>query len=507
MTRRRLRDTVLSLLLQPRQLAKSLSQLAGGPRQGETVLAVDGQWLKVLQVDGPRGARRIACMAAAPLVGPAADELARSFEELCRVEGLSPREVLIANPTHLSTVRLFSLPSIDPNEIKDIVDLQAEKHTPYAKEEVIADFKILDRDRSGYSRVLLVIAHQDVVQRPTRLIEAARLPLDKVGAEIEGLIAWAAAHPRPGASAAQVTLVVDVDAGTTTLLIVHQHQPVFHRSLATGAEQVADDAAGAGQRMVTEIQRSLEALEAEAPALKVQDVLLTGPIEPLEPLRAALESGLQLPVRLVPAWDGCELSPAAHAARARLPRVSFSGLVGLAFNESTITLTPHTMRLRQAFEARAQALVLLGCQLVGALILVSLLIIAQAQQQQQYYRRLQGLHETVAQDAEAVEQALHRLELVQGQLGNRGALLTLVEQMALQSPPGIQWDSMVFTQGEAVLLRGTSGELPKVYEFAAALRGTGLFSEVEASRIAKRAESDAGVTDFELRCRFGAPAP
>lgn len=505
MSRDRLRTAALSMLMQPRQWARTLSQLAGGTGQGETVLSVDGQWLKVLQVEGPRSARRIARIAAAPVAGPSADELFRSFEDLCRVEGLTPREVVLANPTHLSTIRLFSLPSTDPKEIKDIVDLQAEKHTPYAKDEVIADFKVLDRDRSGYSRVLLVIAHQDVVQRPTRLIERARLPLDKVAAELEGLIAWAAARRRSGAPA--VTLVADVDASTTTLLILHQQQPVFHRSLATGAEQMTDDAAGAGQRMVTEIQRSLEALETEAPALKVQEVLVTGPIEQLEPLRAALEAGLQLPVRLVPPWDGAELSPAAQAARARLPHVSFAGLVGLAFSDSAVNLTPHAMRLRQAFEARAQALVLLGCQFVGALILVSLLIIARAQQQQQYYRRLQTLHQSVAQEAGAVEQALHRLQLVQGQLHNRGALLNVVEQIAVQSPPGIQWDSLVFTQGEAVVLRGTSGELPKVYEFADALRGTGLFAEVEASRVAKRAESTAGVTDFELRCRFSAPAP
>ncbi|MDP3766834.1 MAG: hypothetical protein Q8S13_02360, partial [Dehalococcoidia bacterium] len=190
MTRRRTRDALLELLLQPRNAARSLSRfVAGGAAAGQTLVALDGQWLKLLQVEGAGAARRIVKVAAAPVEGAGPEELVKAFNELCRVEAVAPREVIVAHPTHLSTIRLFSLPSTDAKEIHDIVDLQAEKHTPYAKEEILSDFKILERDRAGYSRVLLVIAHQDVVQRAVRLIETARLPLDQVAAEFEGLIA------------------------------------------------------------------------------------------------------------------------------------------------------------------------------------------------------------------------------------------------------------------------------------------------------------------------------
>jgi len=56
----RFQDALLRLALQPRNFAKTLSRVipgAGSP--GLTVMALDGQWLKCLQVDGSGHARRI----------------------------------------------------------------------------------------------------------------------------------------------------------------------------------------------------------------------------------------------------------------------------------------------------------------------------------------------------------------------------------------------------------------------------------------------------------------
>lgn len=503
MTRGRTRQALLELLLQPRNAARALSRLLpGAAAAGRTLISLDGQWLKLLHVEGGR----IGKLGAAPVEGASPEELAKAFAELCRVEGVVPGEVTLAHPPHLSTIRIFSLPATDPKEIRDIVDLQAEKHTPYAKEEILSDFKVLERDRSGYSRVLLVIAHQDVVQRAVRFIERALLPFDKVAAEIEGLIAWCAQARRRTRSQADTVLTADVDASTTTLLVLHRGQPVFQRSLATGAEQLAEDPAGsAAERFLGELQRSIEAQEAEAGAPKVQEVWVTGAVSRLEPLKERLAAGLELPIQLLSPWDGLELAPGAQAARERLPQMSFTGLIGMAGAPTDINLTPQSARLRQAFEARAQSLVLLGCQGIGALILVTVLIIGRAQRQHVYYHKLQAAYHAASDEALAVEEGLRRLEFMKGRLRHRGKLLGVVTELARRAPQGIQWDSLVFTDGETVVLKGTAGELPTVYEFAAALRTAGLFSEVDATRVSKRTGESSGATDFELRCTFPAP--
>ena len=513
MSRNRVREAFLQLALQPRRLAKSLGAGLSTASQSLTAISLDGQWLKLLHAEGPPRGRRITKLLACPVQGSSPEDILQQLRKACEAEGLAPKDVLIANPTHLSTTRLFSLPSTDPKEIRDIVELQAEKHTPYAKEEVLTDFKVIERDRSGYSRVLLVIAHQDVIHRAVRLVEACGWTLERVGSELEGLIHWsglarraAGGQPRAtgeplarGKQPAGGSLIVDVDGSTTVLLVMAKGQPQFQRSLASGMQQLESDPSGATERLVAELQRSLEALDAEG-AAKIQEVVLTGPIERLSALKAKIEEGLDLPVQLMSPWQGLELAEGLRTTLERLPEVSFASLAGLAVEPGRLDLTPHTTKLRQAFEARAKALVLLGCQAVGALILLSLLFIGRAQKEERYYRMLRQLYERTAPEAQTVEDALQEVVFVEEGLRQQDQLLKAVDSLAKLSPPEIRWNSLAYTKGDMLILNGTADALPKVYEFSGGLAASALFGQVEPRRVSKRKSGDRDVTDFELRC-------
>jgi len=500
---KRIREALLQVAMQPRNLAKSLSQrMTGAVPQGRTVMALDGQWLKLVQVEGPSAERRITKLLACPVKGAGAEELCRTLLEACATEGIAPHDILIVNPTPLCAVRIFSLPSTDPKEIRDIVELQAEKHTPYAKDEILTDFAILERDRSGYSRVLLVIAHQDVVHRPVQLVEAAGFALDRVGCELEGLLHWirVSQGTQKASGAPERSLVLDVDGSASTLLLMQHGHPQFYRSLATGLEHLLADPAAAGERFIGELQRALETAEAEGEPLKLREILLTGRVERLEPLKVSIESATALPVRLVSPWEACGLSETARLASERLPDVSFAGLVGCALAPGQIDLTPQATKLRLAFEERAKALVVLGCQLVAALILSSLFVIGRAHEEQRYYEKLRVVYHHSVEQTREVEAALRQLSFLTGQMRAHGQLLEAVDTLATHSAPGLVWRSLTFTRGEGVVLKGTSEQLPNIYEFVSALDDSPLFGQVEARRVSKRTDGERNVTDFELVC-------
>lgn len=266
-----------------------------------------------------------------------------------------------------------------------------------------------------------------------------------------------------------------------------------------GAEQLEADPAQAGERFVGELVRSMEAIEAEGGVAKIQDVLVTGCIERLGELKTLIERGLDVPVAVVPSWIR-ELPESVRAACERLPEVSFTGLAGLAFAPSSIDLTPKPAKLRQAFESRARSLVLLGCQCVAMLILISILFIGRAQKAQRYYTGLRAVYGESAQQAAKVEEALAQIALVKTRFHSRGQLLETLETLATLSPPDIQWTSLTFTRDETLVLKGTSGQLPKVYEFVAALEDASLFDQVQARRVIKRKSGEKEVNDFEIGC-------
>jgi hypothetical protein len=127
-------------------------------------------------------------------------------------------------------------------------------------------------------------------------------------------------------------------------------------------------------------------------------------------------------------------------------------------------------------------------------------LIGKAQKEERYYTELKELHETVAPGAIEVEEALWQIELVEDRLRNRGKLVKAVEALARLSLEEIQWNALSFREDEALVLDGTSDQLPKVYEFAAALGDSAMFGDVNPRRVTKRRSGDRDVTDFEMYC-------
>lgn len=479
----------------PTDLSSRLGQWLPRSAHGLTVLSMDGRWLKLLHVTG--AGRRVTTLMAHPVEGTSDEGILNLLRQACAAKGFEPGPVLIANPSHLTTTRLFTLPATHPKEIRDIVELQAEKHTPYAKEEILADFRIIDTDRAGYSRVLLALSHQDIVHRALKLVEGMGWLLDRVGFELEGLVSWFGVVQRDVREGA---MVVELDSEITTLVVLQHHKPYFHRSLGLGVRHLFDDPKEAPVRLAAELQRSLDAFEAEGLNVPVSTIVLTGQATRFPGLQELVQKHLELPTTVVLPFEGCPVAEGAKTPDDAVDQVSFAGLLGLAIGPSEIDLTPKALKLHRAFEARAKALMGLGVQAIAALLLLSCLIVGKAYQNERYHARLLREQELVAAQAQELEETLGRLEFVKSWLRRRGQVLEVVSEVNQRTPSAILWDSFTFTAGEGVVLKGVSDEIPTVYDFAAELKRSPLFARVDARRVTKKTVNERDVTEFELVC-------
>jgi len=476
-----------------------ISRLVPRSDHGLTVLSVDGRWLKVLQMTG-RGA--VSALIAHKIEGETEEAVIDWLKAAWSAASLEPRPVLIANPSHLTTTRLFTLPSVDPTEIRDIIALQAEKHTPYTKEEILTDFQILETDRSGYSRVLLVLSHQDIVHRALRLVEGMGWVLERVGFELEGLVNWVQLA-KPDVPEG-LTLVAELDSETTTLVAVKGEQSYFHRSIALGSQHLTQDPAEAPAKLLGEFQRSLESFDSEGSGQAITGIALTGHAERFPELKEKFHKGLDLPVAIAPSFAQVELPESVAAGPAR-ESVSFASLLGLAMRPSRVDLTPKALKLHRAFEARAKALVGLACQGIGCLLLVSCLVIGTSMKDERYHAWLHHEERSLSAQVAGMESTMDQASVVQDWAKTRSELLNAVKAMAQRTPEAIQWETLVYTRGEQIALKGISDEIPKVYDFATELRSAGAFAQVEAKRVNKRKVNDKDVTEFELVCAFKPP--
>ena len=465
-----------------------------------TALSFDGQWLKLLHAVGTARSRTVTTLLVLPMSEANPLELVTTLRERCRAQGIEPESVLVANPSPLTTTRVFSVPSADWREIRDIVDLQAEKHTPYSKEEILTDFSIVETDTSGYSKVMLVIAHQDVVNRAIRIVEAMGWSLERVGLELEGLASWL--HVVKNGPVKQPVLVVDLDADVTTAAVIRQQKVLFHRSLPFGVKQLVTEPSGVPSRMVAELRRTIEAFDGEGWHLTISGVVLTGQVDRLPDLKAHIQQAIEMPTEAIPSSERFALAPSVVAAQAELGQASFASLLGLSAGMGSIDLTPKPLRLHRAFELRTRSLITLGCQLIAAVVLIAGLVVLKAQQNERYCAWLRAEAKHAGQEASALDFSLKQVELVRGWLNVRGQFLDLLLELNRHSSDEIQWDALEFVQSDRVILKGTSRETPRVFDLVAALKKSNRFRSVEAKRVTPRREKEQEVTSFELTCEL-----
>ena len=104
------------------------------------------------------------------------------------MKGLSPTEsVLISIPRNLVTVRNLQLPTTDPRELEEMVNLQAVKQTPFLKEEIIADYHVVRSSPEGFTDVILVTTHRSVPNSNLNTLDEANLQAEGVRLSSQGV--------------------------------------------------------------------------------------------------------------------------------------------------------------------------------------------------------------------------------------------------------------------------------------------------------------------------------
>ncbi|MCK5178509.1 MAG: pilus assembly protein PilM, partial [Candidatus Omnitrophica bacterium] len=108
------------------------------------------------------------------------EEITKSIRSSLDSLKLSAPEVIVTVPSHATIAKNIEIPSLDAREIREIVDLQAGRHTPYSREEIIIDYINIGAYRENYTKILLIIVTLSVIRRQIDILERAGLRIEKV---------------------------------------------------------------------------------------------------------------------------------------------------------------------------------------------------------------------------------------------------------------------------------------------------------------------------------------
>lgn len=414
----------------------------------------------------------------------------------------NPRTIYVI-PSELIITKNIELPSRDPNEIKDIVNLQASRHTPYGREEITIDYLTVGITPQNYTKVLLVIVNRDVVRRNFEILRKAGIEPEKISFFSETIACCLNFCFKLDKEQVPVCLI-HVDTAFTVCNIVLGSQIIFVRSIPIGVQHLTVEREIQEARFVEEIKQSLEIYRNENIDNLPSRVLISGAIEGIKEVGPLVNEALKIPTEVVSYAPCFSLSQEATASYLAAKISSYLGVLSAAvsFDAVKINLVPEEAKLKRLFEERSKELIRTVSLLFSFIALVCLILLGKIYTNSVYLQKLNKRFEDLHQQAGVIEKDFTRIKLIRNYFSQKGMALEVLDEFYKLLPKKVKVSEVNFDKGKTFRFRGTAFSAAEILSFAQELNKSSYFREAKTRDISKRKEGDSEVADFEIIAAF-----
>jgi len=406
-------------------------------------------------------------------------------------------------PTHLIITKNIEIPSVKPQEINEIIDLQAGRHTPYSREEIIIDHINIGTHKQNYTKILLVIAARSIIKRQFEILGGARMRLEKVALAPESLARCLPKILRLETKDAPISLI-HIDERFSDFVVVFRDNPIFVRSIPIGALHFTEDRERNKSKFIEEILHSLEAYQSEDIEKNPNRVVLTGAIEGIKDLEPALSESLHLPINMVTYLQNLVVSEQAKRAVSEAKYSSFLNVIAplVACSDLKVNLIPEEVKQRKALEEKGRELIKSGVYILTIFVLVFSLLVSKIHFRSLYLDRLNVEYEKLDKDAGELEYTFSRISVIKKYLASRGYSLGVLTELYKVMPVDMKLSEIKFDSGSKLSVKGTGMSMSTVFSFVDKMEKSEYFKEVKTRYTTKRKDGLMDVADFEIIALF-----
>jgi Tfp pilus assembly PilM family ATPase/Tfp pilus assembly protein PilN len=406
-------------------------------------------------------------------------------------------------PSHSAVTRNIEIPSLDRNEIREIIGLQATRHTPYARNEIIIDFLNLGVFKTVYTKILLIIVPRAVVMRLYELATKLGVKVNKIVFAPEAIVRDVSRRFNLKSEKAPVCLVW-VNGPNSDFLIFRGDSLLFIRSIPVGAQHFAVAKEGYLIRFVEELKKSFETYQSEnidqAPGL----IGLMGATRQLDDLDQMITDILHIPVKRFNDLEYLNVPPETRQ-KTEAHNWSFLHVISSGYfsDEAQADLTPEEHKLKKSVEERSKEIVKSGVLVMVLFSFICVFFIAHIFFQTARIEQLSKRYEPIREEAKELEEAYAHIQAVKSHFANRGKALEILAQLYTFIPAQAYFTAVQFDDSK-LSIKGTSYSKPAIFAMVNSMEGSEMLKNVQTKYITARTEEEREVADFEIVASFEA---
>jgi hypothetical protein len=460
-----------------------------------------GNMLKLIEARPNGNKLELVGVSACNLEGLSHDDAVKAVRECTKDFKLKDCSAIVSVDSQSVITKNIEIPSVDESEIREIIDLQAGRYTPYAREEILIDYINIDTYHNSYTKVLIVILVQETIKKHLAIVEEVGFKVSKVLFAPE-VFSAACSRALGLSSKNTASAALNIDTKSSDFIILYKGKTVFVRNIPLGYENFDKDRESFGPVILEEVKKSIEAYRAEEIAGLPLDMVVIAPRDLFEAIKPALGQNLNLPVRQVSFEGFVSTSPTATSAMSRTPGVSFANAIAsfIAAQDSRIDLRPSELKMRIAFEEKSHEMIKSGALVMALTVLVCSLMGLKIYYKGQYLKRVEKELAVTEPQVESLNKASTRVRVVKNYLDYKQHSLEVLSELYTLVPEDIYLKNLSIDENGNVSIRGTAEVMSEVFAFVTALENSKMFENASAKNTTNRKEEGKDVSEFEITC-------
>ena len=461
-----------------------------------TCLSITEKAIKLVQSQAEGSARRISRLQAISLKEKSDEEIMQGLVQIFKGQKQNDlgRFILLI-PRQSAALHYSRLPSTNPDEIKEMARLQAAKQLPYEPQAIILGYQTIRVTAEGYSDIILIIVHQDIIKRYLKILEKIKLEPQEITLDSQG--SYRFLKQQKAHKTGSPVMLVDLDSGSARLDIIASAISIYSRAFA-----LAPPAAEYKLRLKEEINRSLIAYEKEDIGPKPESLFFTGAQAFLNLIDEDFSKGFAGRSVKYPQGQNIIFKTGQVVRKPDLEENSFASLLGMvlfkegpAFNLLPEDILARKRKAAYQFQIRKAALLAL---LIIATTAVAMFfnISVKKRTLSQLNQQLQGL----SAEADRIEKMAKKTKLIREQFARSRSCLEVLSEIFRIASSEISLASFSYDVNNSLTLKGQAKTLAGVFNFVNALEASDIFKDVQVRHSSKRKIKNEEVADFEIAC-------
>lgn len=432
-----------------------------------------------------------------------ADEGAKSLKSLL-VSFDRKAPVICVIPASAATAKNIEVPSTDPEEIKSIINLQASRHTPYSKEEVLISHINLGIASSNNTKVLLVIVHRDIVKERIAILEKSGLDTDKIIFTPEAQARFYVKALNLKKEAKPMGLI-DFSLNTASFMVIAKgslqfvrHIPIGVKALAEGADAVA--------KFQEELKKSMDAFAQEDGNGAPDSYHITTSHDAVNNILPGIKDALNVELKVN---SFVNLVKGSAAARKKLQNDfaedSFLDVIAPAstVGKCEVNLMPEEMILKKTVERQSREAIVTGVSAVIIMVLFIAMAVSKIYFKETFLNK--NLREQFAPQKAQVkklQEEMNKAKLVRSYIKTRMVSLDIIHELYAITPNSIYLNNISVDEDGMVTIDGIAESMSQVFSYVKSLDDSAVFKEAKTKSTSTKKDNGKDVASFEIEFKM-----